>query len=172
MVKPSLLFDLTFLPPIPIPIPIYHSTYLYNFLSQKSSPSTKTYTYSFLCILWNMNHEEKVTMDLVPPSDQHLCYVRCNFCNTVLAVCILHLWYSFIYQPSIIFNLLINFSVIHIILFNLKKKKIVSYTKFIDKFLVTRSTFFYWLHIWSLWNISNIINFLKICRLAYHARGC
>ncbi|CAI8588126.1 unnamed protein product [Vicia faba] len=33
-----------------------------------------------------MNLEEKVTMDLVPPSDQHLCYVRCNFCNTVLAV--------------------------------------------------------------------------------------
>ncbi|MED6188553.1 hypothetical protein PIB30_087063, partial [Stylosanthes scabra] len=24
-------------------------------------------------------------MDLVPPSE-HLCYVRCNFCNTVLAV--------------------------------------------------------------------------------------
>ncbi|CAN1794854.1 Protein DROOPING LEAF [Linum perenne] len=24
-------------------------------------------------------------MDLIPPSD-HLCYVRCNFCNTVLAV--------------------------------------------------------------------------------------
>ncbi|CAN1313195.1 Protein DROOPING LEAF [Linum perenne] len=36
----------------------------------------------------NMNlnqQEEKVTMDLIPPSD-HLCYVRCNFCNTVLAV--------------------------------------------------------------------------------------
>ncbi|WJX57507.1 hypothetical protein P8452_43061 [Trifolium repens] len=33
-----------------------------------------------------MNHEEKVTMDLIPASDQHLCYVRCNFCNTVLAV--------------------------------------------------------------------------------------
>ncbi|XP_057443585.1 protein CRABS CLAW [Lotus japonicus] len=33
-----------------------------------------------------MNHEaEKVTMDLAPPSE-HLCYVRCNFCNTVLAV--------------------------------------------------------------------------------------
>uniref|UniRef100_A0A2C9WH79 Uncharacterized protein n=1 Tax=Manihot esculenta TaxID=3983 RepID=A0A2C9WH79_MANES len=32
-----------------------------------------------------MNLEEKVTMDLVPPSE-HLCYVRCNFCNTVLAV--------------------------------------------------------------------------------------
>ncbi|KAK7360632.1 hypothetical protein VNO77_02640 [Canavalia gladiata] len=32
-----------------------------------------------------MNHEEKVTMDLVP-SSEHLCYVRCNFCNTVLAV--------------------------------------------------------------------------------------
>ncbi|KAJ8760491.1 hypothetical protein K2173_015158 [Erythroxylum novogranatense] len=32
-----------------------------------------------------MNLEEKVTMDLIPPSE-HLCYVRCNFCNTVLAV--------------------------------------------------------------------------------------
>lgn len=32
-----------------------------------------------------MNPEEKATMDLVPPSE-HLCYVRCNFCNTVLAV--------------------------------------------------------------------------------------
>ncbi|KAF5449494.1 hypothetical protein F2P56_029934 [Juglans regia] len=32
-----------------------------------------------------MNLEEKVTMDLVPPSE-HLCYVRCNFCYTVLAV--------------------------------------------------------------------------------------
>ncbi|KAL1356042.1 protein CRABS CLAW isoform X1 [Arachis hypogaea] len=29
--------------------------------------------------------DEKATMDLVPPSE-HLCYVRCNFCNTVLAV--------------------------------------------------------------------------------------
>ncbi|CAJ2648196.1 unnamed protein product [Trifolium pratense] len=33
-----------------------------------------------------MNQEEKVTMDLIPATDQHLCYVRCNFCNTVLAV--------------------------------------------------------------------------------------
>uniref|UniRef100_A0A2C9VVA6 Uncharacterized protein n=1 Tax=Manihot esculenta TaxID=3983 RepID=A0A2C9VVA6_MANES len=32
-----------------------------------------------------MNLEEKVSMELVPPSE-HLCYVRCNFCNTVLAV--------------------------------------------------------------------------------------
>ncbi|XP_052725821.1 protein CRABS CLAW isoform X1 [Vigna angularis] len=32
-----------------------------------------------------MNHDDKLTMDLVPPSE-HLCYVRCNFCNTVLAV--------------------------------------------------------------------------------------
>ncbi|XP_059448597.1 protein CRABS CLAW isoform X2 [Corylus avellana] len=32
-----------------------------------------------------MNLEEKVSMDLVPPSE-HLCYVRCNFCYTVLAV--------------------------------------------------------------------------------------
>ncbi|XP_054823456.1 protein CRABS CLAW-like [Prosopis cineraria] len=32
-----------------------------------------------------MNLEEKVTMDLVQPSE-HFCYVRCNFCNTVLAV--------------------------------------------------------------------------------------
>ncbi|XP_022776712.1 protein CRABS CLAW [Durio zibethinus] len=32
-----------------------------------------------------MNLEEKVGMDLVPQSE-HLCYVRCNFCNTVLAV--------------------------------------------------------------------------------------
>ncbi|KAH7516124.1 hypothetical protein FEM48_Zijuj10G0101800 [Ziziphus jujuba var. spinosa] len=33
-----------------------------------------------------MNIDDKVTsMDLVQPSE-HLCYVRCNFCNTVLAV--------------------------------------------------------------------------------------
>ncbi|KAK9276433.1 hypothetical protein L1049_005966 [Liquidambar formosana] len=32
-----------------------------------------------------MNSQDKHSMDLVPPSD-HLCYVRCNFCNTVLAV--------------------------------------------------------------------------------------
>ncbi|KAI4314061.1 hypothetical protein L6164_027003 [Bauhinia variegata] len=33
-----------------------------------------------------MNLEEKITMDVVPPYEQHLCYVRCNFCNTVLMV--------------------------------------------------------------------------------------
>ncbi|XP_039032314.1 protein CRABS CLAW-like [Hibiscus syriacus] len=32
-----------------------------------------------------MNLEDKLGMDLVPQSD-HLCYIRCNFCNTVLAV--------------------------------------------------------------------------------------
>ncbi|XWS23070.1 hypothetical protein CRYUN_Cryun29cG0090100 [Craigia yunnanensis] len=32
-----------------------------------------------------MNLDEKVGMDSVPQSE-HLCYVRCNFCNTVLAV--------------------------------------------------------------------------------------
>ncbi|GAV85385.1 YABBY domain-containing protein [Cephalotus follicularis] len=32
-----------------------------------------------------MNLEDKVSMDSVP-STEHLCYVRCNFCNTVLAV--------------------------------------------------------------------------------------
>ncbi|KAK8686841.1 hypothetical protein V6N13_125858 [Hibiscus sabdariffa] len=32
-----------------------------------------------------MNLDDKVGMDLVPQSE-HLCYVRCNFCNTVLAV--------------------------------------------------------------------------------------
>ncbi|KAM7484446.1 hypothetical protein LguiA_000455 [Lonicera macranthoides] len=33
-----------------------------------------------------MNLEERASsMDLVPPSE-HLCYVRCNFCNIVLAV--------------------------------------------------------------------------------------
>ncbi|XVF43260.1 hypothetical protein PTKIN_Ptkin02bG0025900 [Pterospermum kingtungense] len=32
-----------------------------------------------------MNHEEKLGLDLVPQTE-HLCYVRCNFCNTVLAV--------------------------------------------------------------------------------------
>ncbi|KAL6969693.1 hypothetical protein U1Q18_029400 [Sarracenia purpurea var. burkii] len=32
-----------------------------------------------------MNLGEKTSMDLVPPAD-NLCYVRCNFCNTVLAV--------------------------------------------------------------------------------------
>ncbi|XP_024018325.1 protein CRABS CLAW [Morus notabilis] len=33
-----------------------------------------------------MNLEEKVAVDFVPPSTDHLCYVRCNFCSTVLAV--------------------------------------------------------------------------------------
>ncbi|XP_048441263.1 protein CRABS CLAW-like isoform X1 [Pyrus x bretschneideri] len=33
-----------------------------------------------------MNMEEKVTMDLINQPSEHLCYVRCNFCNTVLAV--------------------------------------------------------------------------------------
>ncbi|KAI4357998.1 hypothetical protein L6164_001907 [Bauhinia variegata] len=35
-----------------------------------------------------MNLEEKVTMDVVPAASeqQHLCYVRCNFCDTVLMV--------------------------------------------------------------------------------------
>ncbi|XP_050235714.1 protein CRABS CLAW isoform X2 [Mercurialis annua] len=33
-----------------------------------------------------MNLEEKVSMELAPPPSDHLCYVRCNFCNTVLAV--------------------------------------------------------------------------------------
>ncbi|GMN42034.1 hypothetical protein TIFTF001_011247 [Ficus carica] len=33
-----------------------------------------------------MNMDEKVTVDFVPPSTDHLCYVRCNFCSTVLAV--------------------------------------------------------------------------------------
>ncbi|XP_004509753.1 protein CRABS CLAW-like [Cicer arietinum] len=33
----------------------------------------------------NNDDDDKVTMDLVPSSD-HFCYVRCNFCNTVLAV--------------------------------------------------------------------------------------
>ncbi|GMI75311.1 CRABS CLAW [Hibiscus trionum] len=32
-----------------------------------------------------MNLDDKLGMDLVPQSE-HLCYVRCNFCNTVLAV--------------------------------------------------------------------------------------
>ncbi|KAE8673250.1 Protein CRABS CLAW [Hibiscus syriacus] len=32
-----------------------------------------------------MNLEEKAEMDSVP-QPEHLCYVRCNFCNTVLAV--------------------------------------------------------------------------------------
>ncbi|KAG6574037.1 Protein DROOPING LEAF, partial [Cucurbita argyrosperma subsp. sororia] len=32
-----------------------------------------------------MSSEDKSSMDLVQPSD-HLCYVKCNFCNTVLAV--------------------------------------------------------------------------------------
>ncbi|XVE85712.1 hypothetical protein DITRI_Ditri17bG0112700 [Diplodiscus trichospermus] len=32
-----------------------------------------------------MSLDEKVAMDLAPQSE-HLCYVRCNFCNTVLAV--------------------------------------------------------------------------------------
>ncbi|CAO2828358.1 unnamed protein product [Amaranthus hypochondriacus] len=31
--------------------------------------------------------EEKMSMELAPPPE-HLCYVRCNFCNTVLAVVI------------------------------------------------------------------------------------
>uniref|UniRef100_A0A803RAA6 Uncharacterized protein n=1 Tax=Cannabis sativa TaxID=3483 RepID=A0A803RAA6_CANSA len=36
--------------------------------------------------MMNQAHEEKVNnMEFTPPSD-HLCYVRCNFCTTVLAV--------------------------------------------------------------------------------------
>ncbi|GMH26185.1 hypothetical protein Nepgr_028028 [Nepenthes gracilis] len=36
-----------------------------------------------------MNAEDqRVTMDIVPPTSEHLCYVGCNFCNTVLAVAI------------------------------------------------------------------------------------
>ncbi|KAI4368949.1 hypothetical protein MLD38_017448 [Melastoma candidum] len=32
------------------------------------------------------DHEDnKVSMDVVPPTE-HLCFVRCNFCNSVLAV--------------------------------------------------------------------------------------
>ncbi|XP_038893344.1 protein CRABS CLAW isoform X2 [Benincasa hispida] len=33
----------------------------------------------------NSNSDDKSSMDLVQPSE-HLCYVKCNFCNTVLAV--------------------------------------------------------------------------------------
>ncbi|KMT08900.1 hypothetical protein BVRB_6g136200 [Beta vulgaris subsp. vulgaris] len=33
------------------------------------------------------NMEDKVSMEMAPPPE-HLCYVRCNFCNTVLAVVI------------------------------------------------------------------------------------
>ncbi|XP_021911663.1 protein CRABS CLAW isoform X2 [Carica papaya] len=33
-----------------------------------------------------MDLEEKVSMDLQAPQPEHLCYVRCNFCSTVLAV--------------------------------------------------------------------------------------
>uniref|UniRef100_A0A803RAA3 CRABS CLAW n=1 Tax=Cannabis sativa TaxID=3483 RepID=A0A803RAA3_CANSA len=42
---------------------------------------------SLLYLVWhNKAHEEKVNnMEFTPPSD-HLCYVRCNFCTTVLAV--------------------------------------------------------------------------------------
>ncbi|KAL2905343.1 Protein CRABS CLAW [Bienertia sinuspersici] len=36
----------------------------------------------------NSNMEDKVNMELAPPPPDHLCYVRCNFCNTVLAVVI------------------------------------------------------------------------------------
>ncbi|XP_021729181.1 protein CRABS CLAW-like [Chenopodium quinoa] len=32
--------------------------------------------------------EDKVGSELAPPPPEHLCYVRCNFCNTVLAVVI------------------------------------------------------------------------------------
>ncbi|GAB4840136.1 hypothetical protein Ancab_020899 [Ancistrocladus abbreviatus] len=35
----------------------------------------------------NTTTEERVKMEHAPPSE-HLCYVRCNFCNTVLAVVI------------------------------------------------------------------------------------
>ncbi|KAM0983760.1 hypothetical protein ACFX2I_011186 [Malus domestica] len=33
-----------------------------------------------------MSMEEKVTMDFINQPSENLCYVRCNFCNTVLAV--------------------------------------------------------------------------------------
>ncbi|KAH9772313.1 protein CRABS CLAW [Citrus sinensis] len=33
-----------------------------------------------------MNLEDNISTDLQVPQSEHLCYVRCNFCNTVLAV--------------------------------------------------------------------------------------
>lgn len=55
-----------------------------NLSSHSSSPSS-------------LNLEDKnTTMDLVQQSE-HLCYVRCNFCNTVLAVTILLINLGYIY---------------------------------------------------------------------------
>lgn len=55
-----------------------------NLSSHSSSPSS-------------LNLEDKnTTMDLVQQSE-HLCYVRCNFCNTVLAVIILLINLGYIY---------------------------------------------------------------------------
>ncbi|KAF7827952.1 protein CRABS CLAW [Senna tora] len=34
----------------------------------------------------NVQEEKVTTMDLQPQPSEHFCYVRCNFCNTVLAV--------------------------------------------------------------------------------------
>ncbi|XP_021806395.1 protein CRABS CLAW [Prunus avium] len=49
-----------------------------------------------------MNLEEKVTMDLINQPSEHLCYVRCNFCSTVLAVIITHT-HTHIYM-SLLYN--------------------------------------------------------------------
>lgn len=80
---------------LPIPIPIYHpltlsSCYLKPYNCNIFLPLLNLLTLFHASppnplFLRNMNHDDKLTMDLVPPSE-HLCYVRCNFCNTVLAV--------------------------------------------------------------------------------------
>ena len=49
------------------------------------------FNFCFVIIMMNQVQDEKVNnMELAPPSD-HLCYVRCNFCSTVLAVHISYL---------------------------------------------------------------------------------
>jgi len=74
-----------------IPIPIYHpltlsNCYLKPYNCNIFLPLLNLLTpLSLFSSFRNMNHDDKLTMDLVPPSE-HLCYVRCNFCNTVLAV--------------------------------------------------------------------------------------
>ncbi|KAK2975936.1 hypothetical protein RJ640_008036, partial [Escallonia rubra] len=56
-------------------------THLFISPSSSSSPSS-SYASSA-----SMNLEDRVTtMDVVSPPPEHLCYVRCNYCNTVLAV--------------------------------------------------------------------------------------
>ncbi|KAL7148898.1 hypothetical protein ABFS83_05G003900 [Erythranthe nasuta] len=44
------------------------------------------YLYKYTYISQVLSSSSYITMDLVQYSSEHICYVRCNFCNTILAV--------------------------------------------------------------------------------------